>query len=387
MIYLITGIPGSGKTLYAVSTLIKSLMADKMTGADGKPVERRLVVDGIPALTIPHEMMAKTIVDEKTITVEEGGHGVGNWWEWCKPGDVIVIDEVQRIWRPRAMGSKPPRMVTELETHRHKGVDLVLITQSPMLMDQNVRRLVGRHQHVRRLFGMARALIYDWDGCQADVHRVASANKTMWAYPKDAYKLYASSELHTKQKQKFPIWAALPVVALVAGLFIAPKAFSVLSGAATGKGITEAVHAPGKPASAPVLAASAPAAGASEAVAANDAPEEILPDVPALPAGISKSEGIAGCIRAVGKCVCFDGSGSVAPVAVDICETKMTGWMPDRPKTDGDAAVLARIPELYEPANQLVHDHQMQLIRDSLRKPGPSVDIDRPDLSSWREIL
>ena len=333
MIYLITGVPGSGKTLYAVSTLIKSLMKDKVKDSSGKMVDRRLVVDGIPALTIPHETMANTLVEDKTITVVDGGQGVGNWFDWCRPGDVIVIDEVQRIWRPRAMGTKPPKMITELETHRHKGVDLILITQNPMLIDQNVRRLVGRHQHVRRLWGMARALIYDWDGCQADVHRVASANKTMWAYPKDAYKLYASSEAHTKQKQAFPVWVALPILALVGAVLVGPKAWAVMSGAVSGKGISQskpadsvAVTKPSESASAPVLGtvlrpdspASAPV------VAAASAPAAVV-SAGVVPAGLvhpveETLVRFLGCVQSETACRCVTQDGFAVQVELSQCQ-------------------------------------------------------------------
>jgi len=159
MIYLITGVPGSGKTLYAVSTLVQKLAAEKIVGKDGKETTRRVVVDGIPDLVMPHEMMAP-LPEPDTFTVVNGGgpkvgdlqpregNGVWNWYEWCKPGDVIVIDEVQRHWRPRGMGSKVPPEIAALETHRHKGVDFVIVTQNPMLIDGNARRLVGRaHPH------------------------------------------------------------------------------------------------------------------------------------------------------------------------------------------------------------------------------------------------
>ena len=374
MIYLITGIPGSGKTLYAVSTLIKSLMGDQVKNDQGLMVDRRLVVDGIPSLALPHEVMAKTIVDEKTITVEDAGQGVGNWWEWARPGDVIVIDEVQRIWRPRAMGSKPPRMVTELETHRHKGVDFILITQSPMLIDQNVRRLVGRHQHVRRLFGMARALIYDWDGCQSDVHRVASANKTMWAYPKSAYKLYASADVHTKQKQKLPLWALLPVVALAGLLFVGPTAYSKLSGAMTGKGVVGAPESvasnatdkiAGKSASAPILVASAPIESASEAISTQDATSE-TPEI------LSKPElKVAGCVSNADKCTCVDTEGGRVPPVESLCRGALTPALVRLPTSIVEANPL-RVDD--RPALHAIYDrvkplteHEQTLARFPLR--------------------
>ncbi len=159
MIYLITGVPGSGKTLYAVSTLVKKLLDEKITTKTGQDIKRRLVTDGIPDLVIPHETMAERVEPPPQVKGEpppadpNTGDGLHNWWTWCKPGDVLVIDEVQRYWRPRGMGVKPPPEIAMLETHRHLGVDFVIITQNAMLIDQNVRRLVGRHLNVRRLFG------------------------------------------------------------------------------------------------------------------------------------------------------------------------------------------------------------------------------------------
>lgn len=240
MIYLITGVPGSGKTLYVVSTLLKTLMKDVVT--DGAKVSRRLVVDGIPDLGIDHEMMDGSVVDDKG-ALSCPGFGLANWPDWVRPGDVVLVDEVQRYWRPRTMGAKVPPSIQSLETHRHLGIDVVLITQSPMLIDQNVRRLVGRHIHVRRLFGGSRAVLYDWDGCSADVHRTKGATSSYWSYPKDAFALYKSSELHTKQRLKIPPWVVLPVLAVIAGAFLVPRAAQVLTGAASGRTVVPAVPA------------------------------------------------------------------------------------------------------------------------------------------------
>lgn len=334
MIYLITGVPGSGKSLYAVSTLVKTLLAD-VVKSDGSKLKRRLVVDGIPDLLLPHELMAPSVEDDKgTLTCD--GDGVANWHVWCKPGDVLLIDEVQRYWRPRGMSTKPPQSIKELETHRHKGVDLVLITQNPMLIDQNVRRLVGRHIHVRRLFGMGRAILYDWDGCSVDVHRTKTASSTMWSYPKNGYKLYKSSELHTKQKQKIPLWLALPVIAIVAALFVAPKAASTLLGAATGKGITEPVAA-AVPASAvpakPLLASSAavvpavPVSVSSVPVVVPAAPDP-LPEV------------VAGCARVLALCRCYTATAKRIDKPASFCESETTA-----PPTPISPGVLAHVPD------------------------------------------
>jgi len=349
VIYLITGVPGSGKTLYAVSTLVQKLLSEKVPQKDGSMLERRLVVDGIRDLVIPHEMMAERpdvdLLPVKGQAVENPpGNGLWNWFEWCKPGDIICVDEVQRFWRPRGMGTKPPPEIQMLETHRHLGVDFVLITQNPMLIDQNVRRLVGRHQNIRRLLGMARAIIYDWDSCAADVTRTKTATSSLWAYPKSAYKLYASSVLHLKQKQKIPAWLAVPVLAVVAGLFVAPMAFGTLSGAMTGKGISSAKAPdhkkevsllPDVTAGVPLASASSPAAPASSPALAASAAAPVF----------------AGCIATKNKCNCYDEKGAAVPVEPAICSGSVVGSSAV-PKNQIDA-FFSKVPDISEPVKNL----------------------------------
>lgn len=320
MIYLITGVPGSGKTLYAVSTLVQKLAKETVKQEDGTEIKRRVVVDGIPDLIIDHELMAPADPKLDGQPQRGEGHGVWNWFEWCKPGDILVIDEVQRHWRPRGMGSKPPDEIKRLETHRHQGVDFVIITQNPMLIDQNARRMIGRHQHIRRLFGSSRAAIYDWDGCSVDVHRTKSATMSIWSYPKSAYKLYKSSELHTKQKQKIPIWILLPILGIVGAVGAAPTAIGVLSGAATGKGISlrtdQKTTTTASGSAAPVVVSSAPSGSASSPIT------ERQPPLPLLPASEPKVI-YSGCISTATRCACSDASGKIVEAEPQACVEKI----------------------------------------------------------------
>lgn len=196
MITLITGTPGAGKTLYTVAEELPKFK------------DRPLFIDGIPDLAIPHM---------------ECSGPVDKWHEWIPDGAVLVIDEVQRIWRPRGTATAVPPGVAALETHRHKGVDLIIITQHPNLLDPNIRRLVGRHLHVRRMFGWKRAIVYEWDAA-TDPARVSLAIKRSWAYPRKAFKLYKSASLHTARSNRVPaiVWAlAAAVVAVPVGWYYA----------------------------------------------------------------------------------------------------------------------------------------------------------------------
>lgn len=198
MIYLITGLPGNGKTLYTLWHI-----RDR-----AKQENRPVYVSGIPDLAL---------TDWYQIDEEQAR----NWFE-LPDGAIIVIDEAQRIFRPRPGRGEPPPHVAQLETHRHKGYDIYLITQHPSLIDQNVRRLAGTHRHVQRTFGMQRAVIHEWGEVHLDCERRRDdSSKTTWSFPKDVYKLYKSAEVHT-HKAQIPkqVWYLLALVALLVGLLV-----------------------------------------------------------------------------------------------------------------------------------------------------------------------
>lgn len=189
MIVLVTGVPGSGKTLYTISKLLQESFKD-----------RTVYVNRIPNLILPHEVLSGD-EDNPPPTSD-----VFHWFDGRVPnGSVIVIDEAQRVFRPRSATSAVPPHVAKLETHRHMGLDFVLITQHPQLIDVNVRRLVGRHLDVRRVFGFGGgALVYEWDRCQLDISNVRNASKRPFRYKKADFKLYKSAEVHTKPTNKVP---------------------------------------------------------------------------------------------------------------------------------------------------------------------------------------
>lgn len=331
MIYLITGVPGSGKSLYAVSTLVQELVAQRVV-IDGVETTRRLVVDNIPGLLLDHVLMAPGKFAQGQVEPTEDGDGLWNWHKWCKPGDVIVVDEVQRHWRPRGAGTKVKEEIAMLETHRHFGVDFVIITQNGMLLDQNVRRLVGRHQNVRRILGMKRAIIYDWDGYSQTMNPSTATGKSFFNYPKSAYSLYKSSELHTKQKQKIPLWVFVPVLALVGGVAFGPKAYAVLVNAGTGKGIESAKASSLPSATVPLFTASAPALGASAPVLARPV-EPLAPIVK-----------YSGCIVVRERCGCFDEKGIKVDVSAEVCQVE-SGFGREKPAEFADSPTVHDLTE------------------------------------------
>lgn len=196
MITLITGVPGAGKTLYAVDQI---LIPESKT-------ERPLFIDGIPDLLIRHEVAPDPL----------------DWPSWAPEGAHIVIDEVQRIWRPEAAGKQIPESIAQLETHRHRGLDFTIMTQHPSLLHSNVRRLVGRHIHVRRTpLGV---YVYEYSECMnsPDTAYKNALTKVRWPHPKRSFGVYKSASIHQKVKFRIPkplivFVLCLLVLALMAG--------------------------------------------------------------------------------------------------------------------------------------------------------------------------
>jgi zona occludens toxin len=174
MITLITGSPGSGKTAFAVAELLK---------VSGRPVYAYNVAE----LQLPHEPL----------------DDLNEWHTVVPDGALVVADEVQRAWRPRPAGSKVPDAIAALETHRHRGIDFLIITQGPALVDANVRRLVSRHLHLVATW--ASRWSFEWPECQSDpLSGRSSAIKAAYALPKQAFGKYKSAEIHHKVKRKLP---------------------------------------------------------------------------------------------------------------------------------------------------------------------------------------
>jgi hypothetical protein len=175
MIELITGLPGNGKTLHTISRI----------KAKAEKENRPVFYNGIPEVKIP----GWELLDDP------------REWAKCPPRSIILLDEGQKTFRNRSMGSVPPEYVQQLETHRHLGVDLHIITQHPSLIDPAVRRLAGAHYHVVRIWGSEVATVHYWPSVKDNCDKSrGDSEKTKWAFDKSVYSLYKSAEVHTVKR-------------------------------------------------------------------------------------------------------------------------------------------------------------------------------------------
>jgi hypothetical protein len=319
-IYLTTGVPGAGKTLYTVAKALPDIAAQTFE-YQGQIINRRLMVGGIPDLLIEHEPIDVPVFDPESYRDDWSSmrrdpgdapldvpHRADNWWLWCRPGDLIVIDECQRLFRPIASGRKIPQFIAKLETHRHYGVDFMLITQHPQLLHTNVRNLVGRQQTVRRMFGGGSTVIYEWDRC-THPDKVKTAAVTYWRHDKKAFGLYKSAEVHTKPANAIPWPLYVMGLAVVASLFLGyrffqkrlmgPMSHDVSATQGTEPGPVDSLVKPPGSAS-PVPTASTPKPSKSDVllfVAMHPAPPA-PEDMPQLP------DHVAGCYMVDEECQC-----------------------------------------------------------------------------------
>ncbi|MDR2173315.1 MAG: zonular occludens toxin domain-containing protein [Burkholderiales bacterium] len=183
MIYLTCGTPGSGKTLHTISTVEQRRIKEN----------RKVFYNGIDGLSLEWEQL-----DDAT------------QWDTLPVGSIIVIDECQRLLPIRKQSAQVPPHVSAFETHRHKGYDIYLITQSPQLLDMHVRKLVGEYKFVDRPYNQDYAVVWkfrhvcDWK----NTTERAAAEQIRWKYPKEAFNWYKSAEVHTHKKRfpKFLLW-------------------------------------------------------------------------------------------------------------------------------------------------------------------------------------
>jgi len=177
MIYLITGVPGSGKSLRTIQMILDFQKDGRTVYAD------------IEGLNI--EGVLKSPDD----------------WTTTPEGSVVIYDECQKIFPStgKAGVSEDPRL-RALETHRHTGHDLIFITQAPTFVHHHIRKLVGKHIHCYRALGLKGCTLFSWDGvCDNPngYHERKNADSQRWTYPTKLFTYYKSATVHT-HKFKMP---------------------------------------------------------------------------------------------------------------------------------------------------------------------------------------
>lgn len=176
MFHLITGTPGSGKTLSTIDSLRKI-------------TDRKIFYFNIPGLKLDWTEIKNPL----------------DYHNEIPDGSIFVLDECQKYFPVRAPKDLVPPAISFIETHRHRGIDIYFITQHPSLLDHHARRLIGSHTHLQRNFGLSFAVKYTNNKLFdfGNWHELQTCEKSQYKYPKDVFNLYKSAEIHT-HKPRFP---------------------------------------------------------------------------------------------------------------------------------------------------------------------------------------
>lgn len=323
MINLITGTPGSGKTAYALDFMLKTVK-------EGRP----LYVHGIPELKLPHivaycdspscDVCTHYTQEEKETKMVPANE----WHKWAPDGSVMFFDEAQNIYRPRSSGAKVPENVAAFEVHRHKGLDFFLITQSPRLIDSNVRALVSRHIHLRVNWKGRKQ--FEWPETKDNPQSTSDAVASSYTLNKKIFPLYKSASMHTKQKRKVPPAVFLAIAVVSVTLYSFYNVFSSISTAQQPDASAEESGSPDRQNASfqqTVAQVSTPTQYQAPTIDPRfdfrPAFPGVLESAPAYNAIVTVKDfpRIAGCISRSPKCTCYTQQGTIYPTTPDKCNS------------------------------------------------------------------
>lgn len=280
MIHLITAVPGSGKTLYAIGVIEAALL-------EGRPVYTN--INGLVREKFPNHHLLYDAPDD---------------WRDTPEGSVVIYDEAQQphLYPSNAQrGPVTDERLTAMETHRHTGHDLWFITQAPTFVHHHIRKLVGLHIHLYRARGVQGATKYEWSHvCDSpnDRREQERADMVLWSFPKQHFDYYTSAVMHTHKFRMPKKLLALGVFILVLLIIAAWLGLSAISG------FTSASESTGE-------------VGAVEQAIAPTPPPTTTYAWSSAPAAVP----VAGCIanESTNRCMCFSQEGVTLDIAHAAC--------------------------------------------------------------------
>lgn len=323
-ITLITGLPGAGKTLFALAEF-----------AVGKA---KVFQRGIPGCTLPEWDPEK--------------------WADLAPGSTLIVDEAREVYPPKSPTSEPPAHY-KLHRIRHTGVALVIIAQHPNDIDARVRRLVRRHVHLVDVFGLEEAVVHEWNEVRdPDAAARAESVSKRWKYPRQVYSLYKSSTQH-RRESRVPLRVRLIPVLWVAAAAAALAGPAWLYWLYVGKKDAPAVASVARPSSPVELAAGAPSRvmgtrgpGGPAGSDGGLSPEAWLaaqtPRVPGLPHTAPVYDSVTqpvvapapvACVASASRCKCYSQQATALEVPEALCRSIVAGgyfvaWSLDGQRVD-----------------------------------------------------
>lgn len=198
MLTLITAVPGSGKTLFAIQEIYKCLN------------NGHVVYSNIAGLKIPGVIAIETNTDWRDLdhfkrtNPAMADMPISVFYDEAHEHPAFDFEDTQFKENgtvDRIKQKEVREQSRALRMHRHFGFDVYLITQEAPFLEKPLIGLVGMHYHLHRAFGLERSTLYMWRMGQSNpdtrsTQRYAES-KTTFKFPKHFYNLYDSATTHT----------------------------------------------------------------------------------------------------------------------------------------------------------------------------------------------
>lgn len=384
MIYGYFGVPGAGKSLFTLRDLYDfwqkdATLAARKAGRDKSEWmshARPVYISGVKELKVP------------------GWNVLENPQEWhqCPPTSIIMIDECQDVFPPRANGSQVPLHVSEIATHRHKAMDLFIVSQHPSSIDKYVRVRLEKTVFIERQFGSRMVKFYEWPGVQEAPEKAKrSAFKRERLYPKEVFNWYKSAEEHTHQF-KLPREATYFVIGLVVlplaifGLWLTIQKLGFKKEQDAEKIVTDA-RANSSPGDLAKPMRTDPAAQLREYVSRLQPRVEGFPHTARAYDNLTQPTIVpipAGCVATAGRCSCY--TQQATPIAMDDAQCRrivaggvFVDFVPDRQQRDRfqEARQLPATPPVQQDQRRPYPGFPEGDNYVGVSNPGPVLSYDR----------
>ena len=232
MIHLITGRPGHGKNIYALTFLEQQefINYDKEAKTFSSTIDRPLFFIAFDGINIVDSTTAKYEDLDDLPTDQENDNN-----SKFPDNSVIVIDEAHR-YSPKSTNKEGfTSFVSFLKIHRHYGFDFIFITQSQKDLNIDIRNLVENHFRVNRPFGTQKSFVNHYLGAETSENKqpVKQSSKP-FVLDKRFFEVYKSASIHNYKSSIPKKYYAFIVLFIIFIGFVISKGIYVIDAFSSG---------------------------------------------------------------------------------------------------------------------------------------------------------